>query len=213
VAIAGRIWFVSVLAAALFAAGLAAQMADDQHAGFAWRIELPLWLAKLVAFGLAMALFRVLPRPGRAFLVRRGRFVAPAAPWFRALVTAAALTTWGLIPLMIWNARVQHLGLSDRGVGIAVGVLALAVSIVAVRGWRYSVILTPEGVTVRAATSEPDKARWEEIRAGRVEGKPGVRGVEPEFIMGAIRHYRDRPEYRAAIGTRAEHDRLVAALS
>jgi len=44
-------------------------------------------------------------------------------------------------------------------------------------------------------------------------GLPVHLNVHPWFLADAIRWYANHPEHRAAIGTDAEHDRLVGALT
>ncbi|GAA3455547.1 PH domain-containing protein [Dactylosporangium matsuzakiense] len=205
-----RILIVSVCSAAVFVALVATKTAvDEGHLTFWWWAPAALLLP---AVGTVLP-FVALPGPGRAFVVRPGRFVAPPAPAVVATATAPVLAILGLTPVMLWQKRVDPIDVPDAWIVAGIGLSAAGLAVLTFRCWRSTVVLDPAGVTVRSVFASPDFAPWEAIRAGRIGGPDQLRGVEVGFIEAAISHYRDHPGYRAAIGARAEHDRLLAVLA
>ena len=202
---------VTVGTAALIVAALALQMRRDElHApGARWPLELAAALCLALAAGLPRAVLR---GRRRAFVVRDGRFVAPASAALRATALAPALAAFALIPVAVRHNHVERIFSSDAPAIVACGAFGVLALAVAVRCRQYTVELDPGGVTVRTFASPPDRAPWERVRAGRVAGRAWMRALEPDLIERAVRHYRDHPEHRAAIGTEAEHARLAAAL-
>lgn len=88
--------------------------------------------------------------------------------------------------------------------------------------------LTPAGITVRNAF-RPHTIRWDDLLPGgphpgrwtirllhrSPDGKTGSSRItvfrlhiNAVFLATVLRHYAERPEHRAGIGTQAEHDRL-----
>jgi hypothetical protein len=146
--------------------------------------------------------------------VRPGRFVVPAAPRVRSLTVAVAVAAWLYIPVMVVQTRRTIPEWNERWVAGVMAVLALAVTVIAARAWFRTMELTPDGLVVRAIFHEPLRARWDRAFPDLVEQEGPARlwGVAPDVITGAINEYHDHPERRAAIGTEAEHARLLAVL-
>ncbi|MBV1855079.1 hypothetical protein [Catellatospora tritici] len=63
-----------------------------------------------------------------------------------------------------------------------------------------------------AAARQPERSRRDRDRARDRDPAEGW-DADPRFVAAAIRWYLDHPEHRDAIGTQAEHDRLVSALA
>jgi hypothetical protein len=213
---ARRIWTASVASAALTVAAFAWEMLWLQPRLDAGAIAVPasflLILAPLPVFWLAQGLLAAPEHSPPAFRVRRGRFVAPAAPKLRAQLTALALATWGFVPLAAASARRVAPELPLEWAAGCLGVLTLAVTVAAARSWHRTVVLTPAGLTVRTILDTPVVVPWDRAFPGYAADRPDLRAVEPGFLARAIEHYHDHPEYRPAIGTAPEHARLIAVL-
>ncbi|WP_426514242.1 hypothetical protein ACPPVO_28625 [Dactylosporangium sp. McL0621] len=180
-----RMLVVTVCSAASYFAALSLRLlADEPHTG--WN-GLALTVAAAVATAVGTALPQVvLGGHRREFVVRPGRFVAPSSPALRATVQALALATFALIPVVVRHVHVLRLG-ADTPAIVGFGTLGVVGVLAAVRCWQYTVVLDPGGVTVHAFASPADRAPWEKIRAGRVEGRAFLRAVDPAFIERAIR--------------------------
>ncbi|WP_432842532.1 hypothetical protein [Dactylosporangium sp. CA-092794] len=165
-----------------------------------------------IAIGIPTALAPGPERQPQGFLVRPGKFVAPAAARIRVSVTMVALALWGLVPFLVESIG-RYLPQWSPWVAIAAGaVLASAATAVAARIWARKVLLTPETLIVRG-TIEPEVALpWDTATPEAVAARPAWRGVNAEFLARAIEHYREHPEHRRAIGTPEEHARLTALL-
>jgi hypothetical protein len=172
----------------------------------------------LYGAGLVMLLtYLVLLRPHRRhpaiFIVRRGRFVAPASPLLGIWVIAAGYSFPGLHP------------------GLAIAAFLVA----AVGSALPQVSLSPAGVDVRGlwrrhlpwSAFAPDnpptpsrRARSVEIFVQRPNGswrseilRRGVRHIDDAFLARAMRQYVNNPKHRAEIGSVHELRRLRAVLS
>jgi hypothetical protein len=162
-------------------------------------------------------------------------FVVPGSPVFPGLVACALMLQAGnLLPYerVPDTDRVQlsqDIELLAPFAGLAALMAAVALALI----WlpAPSVRLTPDGIAVR----QPLRARavrWEELLpggphpAGRwsmrllydVDGRrrhcavPVYRlRADAVYLASVVRHYAERPEHRAAIGTRDELDRLASA--
>ena len=212
-----RILVVSVLSAAIVVADIAWRTLWYQPRVDAGTLHGWAYVAApfvfLPALLLAGGLHRAVRAPARAFALRPGRFVVPAAPHLRSAATTGALVMWGIIPVLTLTARRVEPELDLRWVPAVLAAAALAATVVAVRAWRRTIELTPGGLVVRAVFHGPVAARWDRAFPAAIEGPDRLYGVEPDVIAAAINRYHDHPEHRPGIGTQAELDRLAAAIS
>jgi hypothetical protein len=109
--------------------------------------------------------------------------------------------------LIAWrdtNVRLRPDGLWQRGVTGWLVVPWEAAPTVA------SLPPSPTATTVRLDYGRPELVRRRGIHLS--PHRLRTDSVDPRLLAAAIRYYGDRPEHRPAIGTRAEYDRLMAAL-
>ncbi|MET7401954.1 hypothetical protein ABZS66_51575 [Dactylosporangium sp. NPDC005572] len=139
-------------------------------------------------------------------------FGLPAAPRLRILITMFALAAWGLIPVWMRSyARVS--GDGSPWLPVAGGaVLAAAVTVLALRAWRRTLVLTPGGLVVTEIADGRFEIPWDRADEDWVTARPDLRGVDAAFLARVLDHYRANPGQRAAIGTPVEYARLVAQL-
>ncbi|WP_412537911.1 PH domain-containing protein [Longispora sp. K20-0274] len=180
--------------------------------------------AVLSGFGLANRWYDwapVTPRV-RALLVRRGRFTAPAHLVRRAVGGGLGLgfvACFAAQPLL-------------RGHGSALVLYAPVVLAASAITWvpRPRVELSPAGVTLRREAGRRVFVGWDQITligygpggpdvfvhaAGRPPFELGARrlATHPAILADALWYYRHHPEHRPAVGTVAEHDRLLTELA
>ncbi len=166
---------------------------------------------------------------GTAFVVPASPVAATLNAMWLVLVASQALPyerAPGADRIVLATDPVLRYGLG----GIAVVTVALALAVI----WlpAPAVRLTPAGITVRRFLRHRD-VDWEDLlpggphpvwhvrmrllhrtAAGRVQRcvVPTHRlAVDPAFLASGVRHYAERPEHRAAIGTPAELERLEDA--
>lgn len=189
---------------------------------------------------------RLVARPAdrpATFRVERApdRFVVPAfaqLPGIKAIMfmwLAAAFVQTESTPD---GARVRFADDSGAVISVVAVVLLFAVSVALLLWWRASVVLDPDGITIRGFR-RPVTVRWDDLSPGgpptparvaprdvplfyrdwrpdlgppRVERLPvGLLDVDPAFLTTAIRQYVEQPGLRAGIGTPGELDRLRTA--
>lgn len=188
-----------------------------------------------------LGFFRLCPRPRptpREFLLHRDRlrpsFVAPTSPWtvgpFAIMLAFLAGNGLATERASDGDVRISDWAQTTLTVMVIFGAAAWTL-------WRGPrVELRPGGLLVRNLRTRT--IRWEALLASGppapvekprqisllVRRQPPDYGayivrilhrwlaVDAGFLAGAIRHYVDHPEHRLEIGTRAELDRLCAAL-
>ncbi|MET7422969.1 hypothetical protein [Dactylosporangium sp. NPDC005555] len=177
------------------------------------------------------------PRPA-TFAVTGGAFVAPVSPeHFGLQAIGAALVAGQLLPVERMpdtdRVRLSTLpGFVEIAMTMTVVLMVLGLAIL----WlsRPEVTLTPAGITLRQLPRSRTVA-WDDLLPGGPHtptgqtmrllrrtpaGRPkrlavlvGRSHIDRAFLSSVIRHYVERPEHRADIGTPEELDRLEAAYS
>jgi hypothetical protein len=175
-------------------------------------LELVTWPLMSAAVYIPIGLTRALPSPP-AFVVLPGRFVAPPAPWLRFVATLAALTAWGAVPVLMVGWQAVAPGDSLKVPAVFGVLLALAATVIAGRVWRRTVVLTPEGLTVREVWDTDVELPWDRAASELVADPRSLRWIDARFLARAVDHYWARPAHRAAIGTPEEHRRLTQVLA
>jgi hypothetical protein len=200
----------AIVAGALFV-GLALYALGIRPVMFLWNIAFILALG--VAYGRRRPTAFVADGHSFAALPRLSAGVPPAV-WIAAAVTECL-------------AVLASHGMGDFLFFVPLGAVLLVER--AVRTWRPPfVVLTPEGVVRRlwirtrgcpwADLTEPVTLHGEviKLRLGGHVMNWSVAGsglaIHAGFLANAIEYYRLVPEFRAAIGTEAEHVRLTQAL-
>jgi hypothetical protein len=157
------------------------------------------------------------------------------------LLAGEAIRKWSTRPGLGGAFVVIHYTLASLMSVVTVPLVGLVISVVVVAlRARPRVELTPQAVRVREALGSrtvpwealrpglPVPGGWLSVtltvdrrdlvvRRGLVWGRPRIEvafvRVHPWVLADAIRYYVDHPDRRAAIGTHAEHDRLLADLA
>ncbi|GHJ46583.1 hypothetical protein Cs7R123_39250 [Catellatospora sp. TT07R-123] len=170
----------------------------------------------------------------------RARRFAVTGTAFRTYGRSVYLTLLGVLAMQ-YNTAVVRVGDTSVFATTSLGVAVLVAVVLGLALWRpYRLDLGPEGIRVGGAVGHGRVIPWALLQPG-LPARPGERGwtlplaythpdalppnlrrlralplgwaVHPHLLADAIRWYTEHPEHRAAIGTQAEHDRLVAALA
>jgi hypothetical protein len=124
------------------------------------------------------------------------------------VLVASMVAVTGVLAAALWRGvgvQLRPEGLVDRG---PVGRLTVP--------WEaltpgYPFVSSPSARSLVLSYARPELIRQRGLVLSRQQINAGA--TDPRFLGRALVHYVAHPQYRAAIGTQVEHDRLLAALN